>query len=302
MNQSEREAFHAREAAGIANDQILQEAREEQARINPAFNREEAKLMDEAARSSEPKFAEQARPLTGQLPGSGNATRALSSTQVEGVEAPLVGAHGKHGAAVNSYADLKDDSIVYARGMQIPALTASKLGILSKNPDGSFGPPVVPTPEALAAEAAEKAEADKENAPVDIVSGTPLADAFQTMTDLTGDPAVTERAVVSVLSAATSKGMAEAGAVLVNRLNLNGATEDGEGFVRNSIEAGRASVAARLNAEGLPGEATIDFVASHFSAADRVSIATGLLQGRKESWDRLREAGRKVVRAANAPR
>lgn len=301
MNPEEIAKHHEAMAAGRRAQDVIDASRT--AAEVPMNKQERAEFLSHSEEMlPSQKYADAPiRPPTGGLSDSSDIHRSLSSDPLPGInqESVLSRITSPFGTLRGSFEDVTPTDHIRIGNTTTTLAVAMKMGLLVHDPrTGEYSVPAGPTPEQLATAEADLAAQEAANAPVSVITPE-LAETFQNMTNITGDPAVTESAVVSVIAAATSKGYAEAGKVLVNRLNLNPAQEDGEANVRHAIENGVESTISALAARGCNnGRETIEF-ASTLPAAEKAAIALSVLKGSPEGLQRLIAISKRLERAAS---
>jgi hypothetical protein len=196
-----------------------------------------------------------------------------------------------------SWVELKDSDTIQIGGIEVRCDTAARTGLLVKDRDGHYTPPSAATPEQVAAEAAEKAAADAENAPVVFMSPE-LAQCVENLDGLTGSAPASDHIVASVLArAATGK---DTGRPLVTELGYS--PEDAQHNVDLAIQDGVKSAGEFLSrVYGVDGPATLAYIAQNFSATEKASLALGMYKGSRDAFNRAAEIGRKLARAQAHP-
>lgn len=306
MNQSEREAFHAQQAVGIANDARIAAARSAAPAAMTKEERVEFLSYSRELLPDLPYADSPIPPLTGFINDDGGDTfRSLSSDPNPGVDPGSVLAQIKSSMGVprGSFDEVKPTDRISLGGMECELVTALRMGAIVKNErTGEYTVPPPPSADALALAATNQAKIDAENAPIPNVSQA-LESRFNQLDGITGDRGATESIAVSVIARVAAEGYAAGGKTLVSRLRLDPSVDSGETFVRTAISSGVDSTIAKLASMGCNnGREVIEHCAATMNSGAKAELSLAVLRGDPEAFRRLRQVSEKLARQSGGGR
>lgn len=226
--------------------------------------------------------------------------RGYSSTPKPGAEGILAAARTASGRSLGDWGEATDASIFTVDGVTLPASTASRLGLIVKKGDGSYGPAVAPTPEQLAAAAEAKAAEDDGIVTEHLTPA--FREAVQELGARTGGGEAGARAAISsVIIQGVDGDLDTAAKSLSTRIGADPAYS--REVIENAIANGTASAAAYISRTfpGVPGEAVIAHASTVGTKAERASRINRVVLGDKRVFQEMVADWRKAERAQAHP-
>lgn len=200
-------------------------------------------------------------------------------------EGVLAGARSPLGQKVQSFSEVKDDTVLTVNGMTVTALALSRVpGYIVRTADGRYEA----APEAGAGEP-ETQQADPNDAPVTEVLPDSVINALDQFDAHLGSGQATDAMVATSIARLAQGDMEGAINNVVQRTGMEPALarEYTEGIMKNA----RNSVIARLRDFGVPnGEDCLQHLEATLSASEKSSLAMELFAGSNQAYRRVSTA------------
>lgn len=214
--------------------------------------------------------------------------RGSSAAPKQGVEGILATARSLGGRSMGAWSEVDDRTTFTIDGITMTAATAARMGWISKNGDGGYGP-------GGAAPAAK--EVQPEESPVEDFHSPEMRECLGNLTEMAGSPEAANAVVGSVIARAIDSDFESAASVLTHRFGHDPA--DAQRDVVAAINDGYNRAAEHLTRNyGVDGTAALQWVGDALPKAERSSLAYRVFRGDKTAFQEIAARYKKAATMA----